>query len=112
MTATVRSQDKADDIIKTHPEWKDKINFAVVSDLTSQQPFDEIFDNAKQPFTFIIHAASPLKFDVEDIEKEMIEPATKGFAVYTKQKQKNMVTNTGTEHQKCSKSPYDTKTHT
>lgn len=84
MTATVRSQDKVDDILRTHPEWKGKANFAIVADFTSQQPFDEIFENAKVPFTFIIHAASPLKFDVQDIEKEMIEPATKGCAVYTK----------------------------
>jgi nucleoside-diphosphate-sugar epimerase len=78
VTATVRSQAKADDIIKTHPSWKDKITFAIVADFTSQQPFNEIFEKTTVPFTYVIHTASPLKFNVSDIQKEMIEPAVKG----------------------------------
>ncbi|PLB48715.1 NAD dependent epimerase/dehydratase [Aspergillus steynii IBT 23096] len=78
VTATVRSQDKADDIIKTHPEWKGKIEFAIVSDFTSTKPFDDLFQNAKTPFNYVIHTASPLRFQVSDIRKEMIEPAEMG----------------------------------
>ncbi|QKX62773.1 uncharacterized protein TRUGW13939_09938 [Talaromyces rugulosus] len=81
VTATVRSQTKADDIIQTHPSWKGKINFVIVSDFTSQHPFDELFENTKNsavPLTYVIHTASPLKFNVKDIQKEMIEPAVMG----------------------------------
>ncbi|GFG00990.1 putative uncharacterized oxidoreductase C513.07 [Aspergillus lentulus] len=78
VTATVRSHDKANDIIKTHPSWKDKINFAIVSDFTSQQPFDEIFKNKNVPFTYVIHTASPLKFNINNIQEKMIELAVKG----------------------------------
>ncbi|KAJ5183457.1 NAD dependent epimerase/dehydratase [Penicillium capsulatum] len=78
ITATVRSQGKADDIIQTHPSWKDSIQFAIVSDFTSENPFDEIFQNAVSPFDYVIHTASPLKFQVNDIRKEMIEPAEMG----------------------------------
>ncbi|KAI9035648.1 uncharacterized protein KD926_003159 [Aspergillus affinis] len=42
VTATVRSQGNADDIIKTHPSWKDKIQFAIVADFTSTKPFDDL----------------------------------------------------------------------
>jgi hypothetical protein len=86
VTATVRSQTKADDIIKTHqthPSWKGKVKFAIVPDFTSQKPFDELFKNTKQsalPLTYVIHTASPLKFNVRDIQKEMIEPAVMGLA--------------------------------
>lgn len=79
----MRSQTKADDIINTHPSWKGKISFVIVSDFTSQQPFDELFKNANAsaaPFTYVIHTASPMKFKVEDIQKEMIEPAVMGLA--------------------------------
>jgi hypothetical protein len=78
----VRSQTKADDIIQTHPSWKGKINFVIVSDFTSQHPFDELFENTKNsavPLTYVIHTASPLKFNVKDIQKEMIEPAVMGL---------------------------------
>ncbi|KAK6823180.1 hypothetical protein RU639_006032 [Aspergillus parasiticus] len=78
VTATVRSQQKADDIIKTHSSWKGRINFVIVSDFTSQGPFNAIFENLKVPFTYIIHTASPLNFNVKNIQKEMIEPAVMG----------------------------------
>lgn len=78
ITATVRSQEKADDIIHTHPEWKGKIIFAIVADFTSTQPFDHLFQNSKIPFHYVIHTASPLKFQVHDIRKEMIKPAELG----------------------------------
>ncbi|PIG85055.1 NAD dependent epimerase/dehydratase [Aspergillus arachidicola] len=78
VTATVRSQQKADDIIKTHPSWKGRVNFVIVSDFTSQGPFNAIFENLKVPFTYIIHTASPLNFNAKDIQKEMIEPAVMG----------------------------------
>ncbi|PWY81748.1 NAD dependent epimerase/dehydratase [Aspergillus sclerotioniger CBS 115572] len=78
VTATVRSQSKADDIIKTHPSWKDKVEFAVVADFTSEEPFDDLFRHAKKPFNYVIHAASPANFEASDIQKEVIEPAEMG----------------------------------
>ncbi|KAJ5178248.1 NAD dependent epimerase/dehydratase [Penicillium coprophilum] len=76
VTATVRSPAKGEAIIKTHPSWKDKIEFAIVSDFTTAGPFDEVFKKTK--FDYVIHAASPVNFSVSDIQKEMIEPAEKG----------------------------------
>ncbi|PYH80260.1 NAD dependent epimerase/dehydratase [Aspergillus uvarum CBS 121591] len=78
ITATVRSQKKADDILQTHPEWKGKVDFIVVADFTSEQPFDDLFQRVKTPLNYVIHTASPLRFQVDDIQKEMIEPAEKG----------------------------------
>ncbi|PYI00172.1 NAD(P)-binding protein [Aspergillus ellipticus CBS 707.79] len=78
VTATVRSQAKAEDVIKAHPEWKGKIQFVIVSDFTSQEPFNTLFKDTNTPFKYIIHTASPLKLNIEDIQKEMIEPAVRG----------------------------------
>ncbi|KAF4465570.1 NAD dependent epimerase dehydratase [Fusarium albosuccineum] len=78
ITATVRSQQKADDIIRTHPEWKNKVNFAIVTDFTTAKPFDHLFQTAEVPFSYVIHTASPLHFQVSDIQKEQIEPAERG----------------------------------
>jgi hypothetical protein len=74
----VRSQAKADDIIKTHPSWKSHVEFMIVEDFTSEGPFDKIFKDSKKPFNYVIHAASPIRFQVSDIRKEMIEPAEMG----------------------------------
>lgn len=78
VTATVRSEKRASEIIKAHPDWEGKIEFAIVEDFTTAAPFDIIFEKAKDLFTYIIHTASPLRFSVNDIQKEMIEPAEKG----------------------------------
>ncbi|OQD88209.1 hypothetical protein PENANT_c004G00741 [Penicillium antarcticum] len=78
VTATVRSQEKAEDIIKTHPDWLGKVEFAIVADFTSAKPFDHLFDDSKTPFNYVIHTASPVTFSVKDIQKEIIEPAEMG----------------------------------
>ncbi|KAK5806187.1 hypothetical protein VI817_000445 [Penicillium citrinum] len=78
VTATVRSEKRASEIIKAHPDWEGKIEFAIVEDFTTAAPFDIIFERAKNLFTYVIHTASPLRFSVDDIQKEMIEPAEMG----------------------------------
>ncbi|KFY71710.1 hypothetical protein V499_08112 [Pseudogymnoascus sp. VKM F-103] len=78
VTATVRSKEKAAEIVRTHPSWEGKIEFAIVADFTSAKPFDELFINSKIPFTHIIHTASPVNFRLEDIQREIIEPAVRG----------------------------------
>lgn len=54
------------------------MEFVIVADFTSEGPFDDIFQSAKTPFDYVIHTASPVKFQVSDIRKEMIEPAEMG----------------------------------
>ncbi|KAJ5601197.1 NAD dependent epimerase/dehydratase [Penicillium lagena] len=78
VTATVRSQRKADDIIKVHPTWKGKVEFAIVADFSSSRPFDHLFQSAKAPFNYVVHTASPVTFQASDIQKEIIEPAVIG----------------------------------
>jgi hypothetical protein len=55
-----------------------KVEFAIVADFTSEKPFDHLFHDSKTPFNYVIHTASPVSFSVEDIQKEMIEPAEMG----------------------------------
>jgi len=74
----VRSQAKGEDIVKTHPSWKSHVEFVIVADFTSEGPFDKIFKDTTKPFDYVIHTASPLRFQVSDIRKEMIEPAEMG----------------------------------
>ncbi|GKZ33173.1 hypothetical protein AbraIFM66950_002962 [Aspergillus brasiliensis] len=89
VTATVRSQAKADALIKSHPEWKGKVNFVIVSDFTTQDPFNALFEESKTPFDYAIHAASPFKFDIKDIQGGMIDPAVKGTTQILKSAHQN-----------------------
>ena len=76
--ATVRSEAKAKDIIKLHPDWEEQITFVYIPDITAQGAYDEAFGLGK--IDYIIHNASPLNFSAKDIEKEVIEPAIQGYA--------------------------------
>jgi hypothetical protein len=78
VTSTVRSEAKARAVYETHPSWKNLVRFEYVADLTQKGAFDHIFANATQPFDYVMHTASPVNFSVEDIERDLIEPAIQG----------------------------------
>ena len=81
VTTTVRSPSKAQALLSTHPEWEHKIKFVYVPDLTATIAFDEIFDKITEDggaFDYVIHTASPVTFVVEDVERDLVEPAVKG----------------------------------
>ena len=75
MTASVRSEDKAQQLLTSHPAWKDKVSFGFVSDLRALNAFDKLFD---KPYDFILHTASPVTFKVNDVQADLIDPAIQG----------------------------------
>ena len=82
ITATVRTQGKADAIIAAHPDWGHKVTFALVPDFSAQAPFDNVFKDASRPFDYVIHAASPLPEQASNMLKEVIEPSLHGSVIY------------------------------
>ncbi|OBT72478.1 hypothetical protein VF21_08508 [Pseudogymnoascus sp. 05NY08] len=78
VTATVRSKTKSQEMLDAHPEWKDIVKFVYVSDFTVPGAFDEAIKGEGGKLNYIIHTASPVSFDVEDIQKEIIDPAVQG----------------------------------
>lgn len=81
VTATARTQQKVDGIIDAHPDWKDKVTFALVPDFSSPRPFDHVFQDAARPFEYVIHAASPLPLHASNILTDVIEPAEHGSSL-------------------------------
>ncbi|KND89016.1 putative uncharacterized oxidoreductase [Tolypocladium ophioglossoides CBS 100239] len=75
VTATVRSKDKAQQVLREHPAWEDKVHFGFVPDVSTLNAYDKLFD---KPYDFIIHTASPVTFKVDDIQKDLIDPAVHG----------------------------------
>ncbi|KAI9851188.1 MAG: hypothetical protein M1838_004298 [Thelocarpon superellum] len=75
VTASVRSEDKAQQLLKKHAAWEGKVHFSFVPDLSASHAFDKLFD---KPYDFIVHTASPVTFKVNDIQKDLIDPAVQG----------------------------------
>jgi nucleoside-diphosphate-sugar epimerase len=79
VNATVRSEDKARAVYEKHPMWMSPVKFEYVADITAKGAFNSVFANADQPFDYITHTASPVKFNVEDIQIDLIDPAIPGY---------------------------------
>ncbi len=81
VTTTLRSPSKAQALLSTHPEWEHKIKFVYIPELTAANAFDEVFEKVAEGgggFDFVIHTASPVHFVVQDVERDLVEPAIKG----------------------------------
>lgn len=75
---TVRSQQKAQGIKSAHPDVsKDKLDFAIVEDISRPDAFDEAVIS-EPPFEAVIHTASPYHFNVTDTKKDLLDPAVVG----------------------------------
>ncbi|KAE8382328.1 hypothetical protein BDV26DRAFT_299714 [Aspergillus bertholletiae] len=71
---TVRSKQTANKVRGTFPEYKDKLSFAIVPDVSSAKAFDEVI----QGVTGVIHTATPFQLIVKDKERDLLRPAIEG----------------------------------
>lgn len=71
---TVRSEQAANNVRKTHGKYGSALSFAIVSDLATKGAFDA----AVKGVDGVIHLASPFFLDPHDIEKDMFEPEVSG----------------------------------
>lgn len=71
--STVRSEAKADPLREVYPDVK----YEVVNSIIEEGAFDDVFK--KYPdIEYVIHAASPVISDPQDVVNEVLEPAIKG----------------------------------
>ena len=76
--AIVRSQSKADQVIKDFPKAGASLDFGIVPDITAPHSFDSVVQS-QPPFDAVIHTASPYLYSaVSDNLRDFIEPAVKG----------------------------------
>ena len=80
--ATVRSPPKAEAILQLHPEWNGKVELVYVQDIVAPGAFDEVIESEEIEFDYIIHTASPVSFSVDDVKKDLIDPAIHGYVAF------------------------------
>jgi hypothetical protein len=66
--------------LKLHPEWQPSLGFEYVKDIVEDDAFNAVFKKHHDQFDYIVHTASPVAFTVDDIQKDLIDPAVKGYA--------------------------------
>lgn len=74
---SARSQAKIDDLLA---KFGNNPNFSmvVVPDVSKLDAFDEAFKAHGKEIKYVLHTASPFRFDVTDMEKELLIPARNG----------------------------------
>jgi nucleoside-diphosphate-sugar epimerase len=75
--SVVRSQAKADQIVRDFPSFKSKMDFGIVPDMTVPGAFNEVVKSTP-PFDAILHQASPFFFASIGNNAEFLDPAVKG----------------------------------
>lgn len=81
---TARSERKADQIYKLHPDLSpNQLKVIVVQEFTSPGAFDKCFEWDTQ-FDVVIHTASPFRYAVTDIKRELLDPAIIGTMLLLK----------------------------
>ncbi|KJJ31293.1 putative NAD dependent epimerase/dehydratase [Aspergillus flavus AF70] len=71
---TVRSERTANRVRYAFQEYKEKLSFVIVSDVVAAKAFDE----AVEGVTGVIHTAAPFQTEVEDKERDLLQPAIEG----------------------------------
>lgn len=75
---TVRTQEKAENIQKAHPNVpEDKLSFRIVPDIAIPGAFDEAVRSI-EGLEAVIHTASPFHFNVTNTRKDLLDPAIVG----------------------------------
>ncbi|XBW36592.1 hypothetical protein QEN19_002164 [Hanseniaspora menglaensis] len=76
---SVRSEEKALILANNFGNNPD-LSFVYVKDISDKNAFDESFEKYGSSFDYVIHTASPVTFEVADIQKDLITPAHQGSA--------------------------------
>ena len=75
----MRSEQKAQEILKMHPSWRANVSFVYIPDIATHDAFNEVFEAQEHGFDYVIHTASPINFSVKDLQTELIDPAVQGY---------------------------------
>lgn len=73
VVGTVRADSKGEFFVKKHPLFQ----YEIVPDISVNGAFDHVF-KAHPDIKYVIHPASPFRYDTSNAEKDLIQPAIKG----------------------------------
>jgi hypothetical protein len=74
----VRSLSKGEQLLRVHPEWKDKLDIIEVPELFTPGAWDSVIKNGS--FDYVIHNAAPVlgAADAKEFDRDFLEPNVNG----------------------------------
>lgn len=80
IVGSVRTEVKGREILELHPSWRDSLSFVYIADIAAQNAYEVMYPQGDEGFDYIVHTASPVTFHVQDVKKDLIDPAVHGYA--------------------------------
>ncbi|KAH6955736.1 hypothetical protein BKA56DRAFT_563654 [Ilyonectria sp. MPI-CAGE-AT-0026] len=77
VVTTVRSKSKGEGVLEKFGVPSRQLSFGVVEDIARPGAYDEVL-KANPLLQYVIHTASPFRFDYTDLRSELLEPAVSG----------------------------------
>ncbi|OOF94542.1 hypothetical protein ASPCADRAFT_208212 [Aspergillus carbonarius ITEM 5010] len=78
VVTTVRTPEKAQRLQSQRPEIpSSRLSFQIVEDISQLNAFDQAVIS-DPPFTAVIHTASPFHYSIDNVKKDMLDPAVNG----------------------------------
>ena len=74
---TVRSENSATKVRNIFAEYGSQLSLSIVSDLTRKELYDNAFTGTAKPITGVINVAAPFSLKVEDVTRDLLDPAIK-----------------------------------
>jgi nucleoside-diphosphate-sugar epimerase len=83
VTGTVREASSGEAVLALHPEWKGKVDFALIEDYSNENVWSSIFQKAEADgngFQHVVHVAAPLLDDQRntDYDNDFIKTSVEG----------------------------------
>ena len=79
----MRSQEKSDKLIRQFNE-NPNLSLEIVSDIFQLNAFDDVVNKHSSDTDFVIHMTSPVKYEVNDFNNEVLIPAVNGTKIILK----------------------------
>ncbi|CCH60145.1 hypothetical protein TBLA_0C03420 [Henningerozyma blattae CBS 6284] len=73
---TVRSESKGDNLVKLFNS--NNFTYEVVPDISVEGAFDKVLEKNAKDIKYVLHTASPVVFEVEDLLRDIVDPAVYG----------------------------------
>ncbi|KAK5996318.1 NADPH-dependent methylglyoxal reductase GRE2 [Cladobotryum mycophilum] len=74
---TVRSESSASKVRSVFQQHASKLSLSIVSDLTKPELYQEAFAETITPITGVIHVAAPFSLNIDDVTRDLLDPAVK-----------------------------------
>lgn len=75
----MRSESKITDVLEAGPQYKSKVKFEVIEDISASHAWDSIFQAT--PYDYVVHVAAAAPYSKGNLHNDFIKPGVNGYVL-------------------------------